>query len=205
MSETHTTHLDRNAILLVTSLSSFLNPFMASSINVALPLIGKEFSLGAIMLGWVSTSFLLSAAVFLVPFGRLADIYGRRKCFVWGLLVYALSSLLCVQAPSAATLIALRALQGLGSAMVFGTAVAIVTSVFAAGERGRALGLNVGAVYMGLSLGPVAGGFMVQHLGWRSIFYANGLVGIALFGMALWFMKSEWAEARGKSSIGPVR
>ena len=198
MSEPHTTHLDRNAILLATSLTSFLNPFMASSIVVALPKMGEEFSLGAVMLGWISTSFLLSTAVFLVPFGRLADIYGRRKCFVWGLLVYALSSLSCALAPTAGILLVFRLLQGLGSAMVFGTAVAIVTSVFPPGERGRALGLNVGAVYMGLSLGPVVGGFMVQHLGWRSIFHASGFVGIALFGLALWSMKSEWAEARGE-------
>jgi EmrB/QacA subfamily drug resistance transporter len=198
MSDTPTPRLDRNSILLVTSLSSFLNPFMGSSINVALPLIGKEYALNAVMLGWVSTSFLLSTAVFLVPFGRLADICGRRKSFVWGLMVYALSSLFCALAPSASILIALRGLQGLGSAMIFGTAVAIVTSVFPPGERGRALGLNVGAVYLGLSIGPVAGGFMVQHLGWRSIFYANGFGGIVLFGLAWWSLKSEWAEARGE-------
>jgi len=198
MTGSHPLHLDRNAILLTTSLSSFLNPFMASSIVVALPKMGDEFSLGAVMLGWVSTSFLLSAAVFLVPIGRLADIYGRRKCFVWGLLVYALASLACAVAPTAGVLLVLRLLQGLGSAMVFGTAMAIVTSVFPPGERGRAIGLNIGAVYMGLSLGPVAGGFMVQNLGWRSLFYASGGVSLLLSAAAWGTLKSEWADAKGE-------
>jgi MFS family permease len=95
-------------------------------------------------------------------------------------------------------LIAFRVLQGIGGAMIFGTGVAIVTSVFPVGERGRALGINVAAVYIGLSVGPFAGGFLTEHFGWRSIFYANVPLGLLVLALILWKMKGEWATAKGE-------
>jgi hypothetical protein len=138
--------------LLIATLASFLTPFMVSSINVALPAIGREFHMSAVAMSWVPTAYLLSAAVFLVPFGRIADIYGRKKIFVYGTWIFTLSSLLLAFSASAHPLIAFRFLQGFGSAMIFGTGMAIVTSVFPPGERGRVLGINVAAVYLGLFL-----------------------------------------------------
>gem|GEM_PF-2051689 len=84
---------NRRTVLWVVALTSFLIPFMASSINVALPTIGKEFKIDAILLGWIATSYILSCAVFTVPFGRLADIYGRKKIFTLGILCYTVFSL----------------------------------------------------------------------------------------------------------------
>jgi len=192
---------DRNlkrVVLLIATLSSFLTPFMGSSINIALPPIGQEFALDAVLLGWVATSYLLAAAMFLVPFGRLADIRGRKRIFLYGIAVYTIASFLSALSPSALSLIAFRVLQGIGSAMIFGTGVAILTSVFPIGERGRVLGINVAATYLGLSLGPFLGGLLTQQFGWRSIFLVNVPVGVAVIALVLWQLKGEWAEARGE-------
>lgn len=183
---------------MVATLASFLTPFMGSSVNIALPSIGKEFSMDAVLLNWVATSYLLAAAMFLVPFGKIADIKGRKKIFAYGIVIYTLSSFLCAISTSTFTLIAFRVLQGIGSAMIFGTAVAILTSVFPPGERGRALGINVAAVYLGLSLGPLLGGFLTQHLGWRSIFLANVLLGLITLTFVFLKLEGEWAEAKGE-------
>ncbi len=184
--------------LVAATLAAFLPPFMGSSINIALPSIGDEFALDAVSLSWVATSYLLAAAMFLVPFGRLADIHGRKKVFIYGTLIYTLSSFLSAISSSATTLIAFRVLQGIGSAMLFGTGVAILTGVFPAGERGKVLGWNTAGVYTGLSIGPVLGGFLTEQWGWRSIFLANVPLGLIIIVFALWKLKGEWAAADGE-------
>ncbi len=185
----------KRSALLIATLSAFLTPFMVSSINIALPAIGKEFQMGAVLMSWVPTSYLLSAAMFLVPFGRLADIYGRKRIFAYGMWFFTTSSLLLVFSPSASALIMFRVFQGFGSAMIFGTGMAILTSVFPAAERGRVLGINVAAVHLGLSLGPTFGGFLTQHFGWRSIFLVNVPLGSMIIYLVSTKLKTEWAEA----------
>lgn len=189
----------RRTALAISMVSSFLTPFMASSMNLAMPLIGKDFGLSAVTLGWVLTAYTLAAAMFLVPFGRLADLKGRRRIFCLGLGLDIASASLGALAPSAPVLLLARAVQGVGGAMIFGTGVAILTSVFPPGERGRALGLNTAAVYTGLSLGPVLGGFIVHAAGWRAIFLATMPIAATGLGLALFRLKGEWAEARGES------
>lgn len=198
MSQGTANETSKKVALLVAAMAAFLTPFMGSSINIALPLIQEEFSMNAIALGWVSASFLLSAAMFLVPFGRIADIYGRKKVFLYGIVTFTLFSLLSALSNSASMLITARLFQGIGGAMIFGTGVAILTSVFPPKERGKALGINVAAVYTGLSLGPFLGGVLSHNLGWRSIFLMNVPLGIAVILMVLWKLKGEWAEARGE-------
>jgi EmrB/QacA subfamily drug resistance transporter len=171
---------------------------MSSAINVALPSIGKEFSMSAVALGWVATAFMLLAAMCLVPVGRLADIVGRKKIFAAGLGLHTAATVLAALAPSGAVLIAARGLQGIGGAMIFGTAIAVLTSVFPPGERGRVLGLNTAATYLGLSLGPVLGGFFVHGWGWRSIFWATALVSLAALLLVVSKLDREWAEAGGE-------
>ncbi len=188
-------------ILFIVSLCSFLTPFIGSSINLALPLIGKEFDMNIVSLGWVATIFLLSTAVFLVPMGRLADIFGRKKIFMGGVIIFALTSLLCSFATSGTFLIIARALQGIGSAMFMGVAMAILVSVFPAQERGKALGLNVTGVYLGASLGPVLGGMITQSLGWRYIFVFAALLGLIVVIMGFTYLKAvhDLAHAKGES------
>jgi len=189
----------KRAALFVAAFASFVTPFMSSSINIALPSIGQEFAMNAVLLSWVATSYLLAAAMFLVPFGRIADIYGRKRIFTYGMLLYTLACLLSAFATSGSWLISFRVLQGIGGAMVFGTGVAILTSVFPVGERGKALGINAAAVFLGLSLGPSLGGLLTEHFGWRSIFLIIVPLGLATIA----FMEIEGRMGWGKR--GEVR
>ncbi len=169
-----------NITLIITTIGSFLTPFMGSAINVALPAIGREFNLNAVTLSWVPTSYLLAAAISLVPIGRIADITSRPRIFLYGVITFGGFSFIGGLSNNAVLFMACRVIQGLGGAMIFGTAVAILTSVFPAQQRGKALGINVAGVYLGLSLGPFLGGFLTQHFGWRSIFYTNTLLSIIM-------------------------
>lgn len=185
-------------ILILILITSFINPFLGAAINIALPAIGEEFSMGAVGLSWVAMSFLLSSAVFLVPLGKLADIKGRIRIFLIGNIIITLTSILCALAETGAMLITFRALQGIGSSMVFGTGMAIITSVYPPGERGKALGMAVTSVYLGLSLAPFLGGLLTQYLGWRSVFYTTAPLGLLVVWMTWRHVKDEWAEASGE-------
>lgn len=184
--------------LIVTVAGSFLTPFMGSAINIALPSIGREFAMDAILLSWIPSAYLLSTAVFLVPLARIGDIYGRKKLFTLGITTYALASMLSALAPSGIFLILIRVFQGLSASMIFGSAVAILTSIFPPEERGKVIGFNVGSIYLGLSLGPFIGGLLTEHWGWRSIFGLDAFLGLLILGAVLMGLKGEWVGARGE-------
>ncbi len=192
-----TARTTKRAALIVATLSSFLGPFMGSAVNVALPSIGGEFSMGAVLLGWVNTAFLLAAATFLIPFGRLGDIYGRKRIYMWGVLAFTCSSVLIANADSGMMIILCRVLQGFGASMIFATGMPILISVYPIGERGKVLGIAVAAVYLGLSIGPFVGGVITQQLGWRYIFWLNLPLGLILLAVVFLMLKGDWAEARG--------
>ena len=189
---------NKRPVLIAAALIAFIVSFMSSSINIALPTIGRELQMDAVLLSWVPTSFILAAATFLLPFGRLADIYGRKKILTYGIYIFTISSLLLYFVPSATLLIALRSLQGIGGAMIFANNIAITTSVFPVKERGKALGIIVAMVYLGLSFGPTIGGLITHNFGWRSIFLFAVPVGIAIIALILHRVKGEWADARGE-------
>lgn len=191
------TSLKRNA-LLAAVLSSFLGPFTASSVTVALPRIGLDLAMDAISLSWVATAYLLSAAAFLVPVGRASDIYGRKKVFLWGMVLSNVSSAVAAFSTSGMMLIFWRIIQGMGSSMIFGTGITIVASVYPASERGRALGIVLTSVYVGLSAGPFIGGVLTDYLGWRFLFFTNVAIGVLVLAVTLWKIKQEWAEAKGE-------
>ena len=189
---------NKKSALIIATVSSFISAFMGSSINIALPDIENTFSMDALTLSWVATAYLLTAAVFLVPFGRLADLYGRKKIYTFGISVFTLSSALSALAFSSESLIIFRVVQGIGSAMIFSTSMAILSSVFTDGDRGRAFGISVAATYLGLSMGPFLGGILTNYLGWRSIFWVNVPAGLVLIYLVLKLLKGEWAEAKGE-------
>ena len=191
--------VDRRVVLLVVTLTSFLTPFASSSFNIALPSISKEFSLDAITMSWASLAYLLAAAMFLVPFGRLADIKGRRRVFLYGTISFTIASMLLGIYPTALTIIWLRALQGVSSAMIFGTGVAILVSVTPPREKGAILGINAATVYVGLSIGPFIGGLITETLGWRSILFVTAGIGAVAVLFMVWRLKGEWREAIGES------
>lgn len=184
--------------LLVTTLSSLLTPMMGSAVNIALPAIARDFAMSAVSLSWVASSYLLAAAVFLLPFGRLADIAGRKRIFTTGTMVFSAASLLAGLAPEANVFLFARLVQGVGAAMIFGTGIAILTSVYPPHRRGWVLGVNVAATYTGLSLGPFIGGLLTHYLSWRSVFLLNVPLGILILA-AVWLkMPQEWAGSRGE-------
>lgn len=189
---------DRGSILFVAVISAFLIAFMGSAVNLALPAIGKEFGADAILLGWVATSYLLSSAIFLVPFGRLADIYGRKKVFLGGMVIFTIASLMSSLATGISMLLAFRVLQGLGSSMIFATGLAIVSSVFPPERRGKAIGLTIAAVYTGLSFGPFAGGLLTEFPGWRAIFVFTAMIGSTGIYFLIRRVRGEWSEASGE-------
>ncbi len=167
----------RTVLLVLLTIATFLNPFAGSSINLALPLIGEEFGIDAVMLSWVPATYLLSSAVFLLPAGKMGDILGRITVFRIGTTVYTVASFLTIFTPSTPFLLGCRFMQGFGSAMIFSTAVAIISELYQPGERGKALGLNVTAIYAGLTTGPFLGGLLTQFFGWRSIFVVTVILG----------------------------
>ncbi len=185
----------KRTALAIATLSSFLTPFMISAVNIALPAIGRDFEADAVLMSWVATSYLLAAAVALVPMGKLADIYGRKRIYVSGMALFTVASFLCALSKSVTILIVWRILQGAGSAMVFATSMAILTSVYPPHERGKVLGIAVAAVYIGLSCGPFFGGWLTQLLTWRSIFLSNIPIGMVIIGLVYFRLKAEWIGA----------
>ncbi len=189
---------DKGIVLFIAALAGFLTPFDGSAVNIALPVMAAEFHLDAITLSWITTAYLLTSAVFLVPFGRIADIYGRKRIFLYGIAIFTGASLVMTMVSFPEMLIAIRLIQGFGGAMIFGTALAILSSVFSPGERGRALGIYIMAVYLGLTMGPFLGGILTGYLGWRSIFLVNVPLGILACLLILWRLRGEWAECQGE-------
>ncbi len=189
-------HYNRGILLAVIMISSFFNPFMSAAVNIALPRISEELSMNAVELSWIAMSFLLSSAVLLVPFGKLADILGRKKMLLAGNIVFTIFTLTCGLSVSEEMLIGSRLLQGVGSAMIASSGMALIISAFPAEKRGRIIGVNTSAVYVGLSAAPLLGGLLTQHLGWQSLFYINAFVGLLIIIGILYGVKAEWAEAR---------
>ena len=175
-------HRRRWQLLALTSVGAFIAPLDGSIVSVALPSMGSDLRLSFAASMWVQAAYLLTTAVLLIPMGRLADQYGRVRFYLMGIAIFALGSLLAALSINGAWLIGSRIVQGAGGALMIATAAAITTAAFPPNERGRALGINVMAVYIGLSVGPPLGGLLVDSLGWRWIFFINLPIGLMVFG-----------------------
>jgi EmrB/QacA subfamily drug resistance transporter len=166
--------------LFIIAASSFITPFLASSVTTALKIIGADFSLSSVGVGWIVSSYLLSAAVFMVPVGKLADIHGQKIFFSTGCWIITVTSLICGLAPYAWLLIVGRIVQGIGAAMISTTSVAIISGLFSPEKRGKYLGITISSVYLGLTTGPFIGGLVTQYLGWRYLFLITVPIGLAI-------------------------
>lgn len=185
---------NRNVILIAT-LSSFMTAFMGSSINVALPVIGREFNTNAILLSWLATSYLITTAILLIPIGRMTDILGRTKFFKLGIIIFTIGSFLCGVSNSAIMLLIFRLIQGIGASFIFSTSTSILVSAFPVQNRGQVLGINITSVYLGLMCGPILGGLISEKFSWRFIFYFNIIIGITVIAIAFLKLKKEWIES----------
>jgi EmrB/QacA subfamily drug resistance transporter len=188
-------------VLLSNSLVAWVTAFMTTAINVALPSIQEEFHLGAVAYGWLPLGYMLTSAMFILPFAKLGDRFGRRLLFLIGLIVFAVSSTILVFASSYTPLLVLRLTQGLGASMMFSTSMAMVTVAYPPQRRGLAMGVSVGAAYLGMTLGPALGGIMVHHVGWRSLFILSACFAVVNLGLDVWLLgRAEWKEERAVGS-----
>lgn len=161
--------------------ATFMVNVDSSIVNVALPVLSHQFRLGINALQWVVTMYLLVITATLPVMAKLADVFGRRRVFVWGLAVFVVGSLLCGLSNNFSELVAARALQGIGGAIMQVNVMSIVTLMFPLDMRGRALGTVASVVAGGTLMGPVLGGVLISAFGWPSIFFVNlpvGLLGI---------------------------
>jgi EmrB/QacA subfamily drug resistance transporter len=168
-------------------------------VNVALPSIQRDLhaSLGA--LEWTVNAYTLTFAVLLVTGGRLGDIFGRRKMFIFGVTVFGLSSLLIGFSPSDTWLVAFRAVQGVGAAFMMPATLALITQAFPAEQRGTAIGTWAGVSALALAIGPVVGGFLTEDVSWRAIFFINPPIAVGAVAVALFAAQESRDETVGKS------
>lgn len=186
------------AVLFVVSAALFLMPFMLSAVAVALPTIGRDLQASALQIGLVETLYILSVAVFLLPMGRFGDIFGRRRVFIWGISIFTSATALIALSTSVEMLIAFRFVQGMGSAMVNASSLAIVVSVFPPSKRGRVLGVAIATVYAGISCGPPISGLLTSYFGWRAVFLFGVVLGLLSWLLTMARMRTEWHEAAGE-------
>src|SRR5213595_688014 len=146
-------------------------------VNVALPSIRRDLGLGISELEWVVNAYALVFAVLMLSGGKLADQLGRRRIFLFGLFVFTASSLGCGLSGDATQLIATRAVQGIGAALMMPATLSIISATFTPRERGTAIGIWAGVSAMALAIGPLVGGLITEHINWNWIFYINVPIG----------------------------
>ena len=182
-------------VLLVNFLGAWVAAFMTTSINIALPSIQAEFRLDAVAVGWLPLAYMLGSAVFLLPFAKLGDRFGRRLIFLSGVGLFFLSSVALALSNSYPPLLVFRALQGIGGSMMFSTSMAMVTLAYPPHRRGFAMGVSVAAAYLGQTMGPIIGGVIVYNVGWRSLFLVTGCLAFVNIVLDLLLLRrAEWKE-----------
>lgn len=182
---------EQKVVVIVVIITAFVTTFTGSALNLSIPDIGEEFGVSANFVGWLVTGYTLAVAAFSVPIGRVADITCRKTVLVTGLVIFVACCIAAVFSMSMAMLLCVRIVQGIGAAMIFSTNTAILIGAFPGNMRGRVLGYSLASTYVGLSAGPVAGGFLNHNLGWKSIFILTGILGALAFFIALFKLPKE--------------
>jgi EmrB/QacA subfamily drug resistance transporter len=192
------TTVDRKwRVLLAVGIGTFMSALDGSVVNIILPVVSRAFHSDIATIEWVVTIYLLVVSGLLLSFGRLGDLYGHKPVYVSGFVVFVLGSALCGLAPTGAALIAFRALQALGAAMLFANSPAILTKNFPAAQRGQALGILATMTYLGLTAGPSLGGWLTDQFGWHAVFFINVPVGLLALALSVRSIPRDPAAAEG--------
>ncbi len=194
---------EQKTTIFVVITTAFITTFTGSALNLSIPDMGHDFHVSASVVGWLVTAYMLAVAALSVPFGRIADLTCRKRILVIGILVFGASSGAAVFGVSMWMLILLRITQGIGGAMIFSTNTAVLISAFPGKERGKVLGYSIASTYVGLSAGPVAGGFLNYHLGWRSIFAATAAISLLVLVIAWLKLPKDGPERKEAGSDAP--
>ena len=188
----------RRATIVMIMLNSISTAMMLSAVNVALPDIARDLDIDAVILSWIPMTYLMASAAFVLAFGRLADMFGRKRLYLIGTAGVIVTSVVAACATTGFELIGGRVLQGICAAMLYATNVAIVSSVFPPAQRGQAIGYTVSTIYLGLALGPVLGGWLIELSNWRATFLIHIPLAVIVLYIGLTRLPIEWkAEERG--------
>ena len=185
--------------LIIVCAGYLIAPLGMAAVNVAIPALALDLQANAMKVGWLPTLYILSNVAFILPFGKLADNYGRKRVFVAGLILNAVAAGMCAIATNIDWVLFWRFVQGAAGAMIFGTGIAIITSVTPPHKRGAALGTVAACVYIGLTLAPAVGGWLTQWLGWRSVFYFQIPLIAALLVVIKMKLRGEWKNEKHSS------
>ncbi|WP_028580179.1 MFS transporter [Desulfogranum japonicum] len=186
--------------LIVICIVQFITPFLAAGVNVALPAIGKYYQATTFQLSLASMMYLLGLGCLLLPSGQLADLYGRKNIFFKGIVLFLITTAVITFSPNIEIFLALRLLQGMGTALITTASFAILSSIVPPERRGRAMGIIIAFVYAGLSAGPALSGLLVKYMSWQAIFWFSSVA--SLLGMVLSYYSlrgSEWWGERNRT------
>jgi EmrB/QacA subfamily drug resistance transporter len=188
-------------VLTVVGVGTLLSAMAGSMVNLALPDLGRDLAISIEDSRWVVQAFLLAVGALLLPAGRLGDLLGHRRVYLIGYTFFGVASLACGLAGSFTSLVVFRVLQGMGGAMALATSPALLTLSFPGKHRGRALGMQATATYVGLTVGPTLGGFIVSALGWRWTFYFYVPAALVILFLGLRFLPHERKEEKPKFDL----
>ncbi|MGH3675746.1 MAG: MFS transporter [Mycobacterium sp.] len=186
-------------VLAAVSMALFCVQIDYFAMNLALPRMASDLDSNATDLQWVISVYMLALGAFMVPAGRIGDIFGRRRALLAGVALFGLASTLCALAPSAGLVIAFRGLQGVGAALIFPVSISVLTNAFPAVRAGYAIGLAYGIAGLGNAAGPLIGGLLTETIGWRWIFWLN--VPLTLISLAV----GAWSITESSDETVPRR
>jgi EmrB/QacA subfamily drug resistance transporter len=184
-------------VLATVCIAQFMAPFMLTAVGVALPSLGRDLGASAVQLGLVEQLYVLSVAMVMLTFGRLGDIVGQRRVLLPGLVLFTALTWSLGFTQSVHMVMLQRFVQGIGAAMMLSGSLALVAAVYPPSSRGRKIGIVSACTYAGLSIGPVIGGYVTSHFGWRSVFLMAVPLGLASIGMGVFGMRARSQNASG--------
>ena len=186
-------------VLCVVSIGTLMTTIDSGIVNVSYPALVEAFDSDASTVLWVNVAYWVTDVGLLLTLGWMGDVAGRRRVFAMGFVVFTAGALMCAASPTIWFLIGSRVVQAVGTAMILANTYAIITSVFPSSERGKAIGVSIAVVGLGLSTGPFIGGVLLDVLDWRAHYYVRAPVGVLGVAMSLWLLP------RDSTSVGDYR